>query len=251
MTPELMDEPGASREQLADALAFIRGVNLRLGGRSGLIGWLRRWSWQWPTDRPVTLLDLGTGSADIPAAARAWALGAGFNLRITAADNHATTLDLARDHLAEAWPSEVAGGVELVECDAFGIVDRFGPGSFDYVHAGMFLHHLEDIDVATVLRLMERVASKGLVWNDLSRTWVARRAIDVLTTGQNAMVRHDAAVSVEKGFRRGEVLGYRERLGLSWCGYAGRFWTQRFELAGEKPGAWAGTTGRAGSNSRD
>lgn len=239
MTPERMDEAEASREELREALAFIRGINMRMGGRRGLISWLERWSVRWPRDRAVTLVDLGTGSADIPAAARSWALGRGFDLRVTAIDAHATTLELAREHL-ETWPAGVREGIELVRGDALELTEVYADGAFDYAHAGMFLHHLSEIEVLTVLRMMDRVAARGIVWNDLSRTRLARAAIDVMTIGQNEMVRHDAAVSVEKGFQKREVIGYRERLGLGWCRFRGRFWTQRFELAGEKPDAWAG-----------
>lgn len=238
MTPERMDEPGASREELSQALGFIRRVNRRLGGVEGLLGWLRPWSASWESSRTITLLDIGTGSADIPVAIRRWALKAGHDLRITALDNHETTLALAREYV-DSQPKEVREGIELVRGDALDAVDRFGVDSFDYAHAGMFLHHLSEIQVLTALRVMERVSRRGIVWNDLLRTRLARAAIDVLTLGENAMVRHDAAVSVEKGFRRSEVLGYRDRLGLGWCAWRGRFWTQRFELAGEKPGAWS------------
>lgn len=237
MTPELMDRPDASREELDGALEFIRKVNQSLGGTSGLVRWLQRWSPNWPTDRPITLLDLGTGSADIPAAARSWAIERGYDLRVTALDVHETTLDLARDYLAHQ-PERVREGIELVRADVFDAVDRFGADSFDYTHAGMFLHHFAEVSVLTILRIMERLAARGLVWNDLSRTRLAHAAIKLLTRGQNEMVRHDAVVSVEKGFTRREVIDYQARLGLDWCAYRGRFLTQRFELAGEKPGAW-------------
>lgn len=227
-----MDQPGVDPDQLAKALGFIRWVNRSLGGVSALIGHLRRWSPAWPVDRPVTLLDIGTGSADLPLAARDWARARGFELRVTGVDLHATTLAHARAHIGDA------AGIELVEADALALADRFDPGAFDYVHAGMFLHHLKEIQILTVLRIMDRLARRGIVWNDLVRSRAAWLAVQGLTLGQPGLVRHDARVSVEAGFTRREVLEYARRVDLGYCAYRAGFWTQRFTLAGQRPDAW-------------
>lgn len=237
LTPELMDDPEVDRAELDRSLGYIRAVNRRLGGVSALLRHLRRWSARWPPGASVTLLDVATGSADLPVAAVRWADDAGLDLRVTGVDLHETTLALAREHVEAAG---AADRIELVRGDARRLTDAFEPGSFDYVHAGLFLHHLPDVEVLTVLRIMERLASKGLVWNDLMRSRVGRAAIGVLTIGRPEMVRHDARVSVEAGFSRREVMDCRRRLGLDWCQYERNVFTHRFTLAGEKPGAWPG-----------
>jgi len=232
-TPEMMDAPDAPRERLASALRFIRGVNRRLGGVGALLAHLRRWSVNWPTDRPVTLLDIGTGSADLPVAARRWAKARGFDLRITGVDNHPTTLDLAREHIGETE------GVELVEADALSLTDMYANRSFDYVHAGLFLHHMDsEIKVLTMLRIMDRLAARGIVWNDLVRSRAGLVAIRLMTIGRDEMVRHDAYVSVKAGFTKREALDLARRVDLDYCAYSWNLLTHRFTLAGEKPGAW-------------
>lgn len=237
LTPELMDAPDARREDLDRALRFIRAINRRLGGARALIDRLSRWSARWPAGRPITLVDVGTGSADIPVAARRWALARGHDLRITAIDAHETTLDLAREHL-DAQPAEVREGINLVRADALRLVDACAPGSHDYAHAGMFLHHLQDIEAMTVLAMMDRVALRGLVWNDLSRSAFARLGVRALTMAASPMVRHDARVSVDAGFTKREAVDLAQRVGLGYCRYHGMFLAQRFIVAGERPGAW-------------
>jgi ubiquinone/menaquinone biosynthesis C-methylase UbiE len=79
----------------------------------------------------VTLLDVATGSADLPLAATRWARRAGFQLRVTGVDKHHATLALAREHVKDE--------VELRPADALELDTYFMPGSFDYVHAGLFL----------------------------------------------------------------------------------------------------------------
>ena len=231
-----MDDPAVDRDQLDGALRFIRGVNKRLGGVSSLIRHLEPWSRRWPTDRPVTMLDIGTGSADLPLEAVRWARGRGFDLRVTGIDLHATTLELAQDHV-DAEP-ELAGAITLQQADALALDETFADGSFDYVHAGLFLHHLSDIQIMLVLRLMDRIAAHGIVWNDLVRSTVGRAFIHAVTVGKPDIIRHDARVSVEAGFTRSEVLDYAKRLDLTYCTYSWNLFTHRFTLAGERGRAW-------------
>ena len=234
LTPEMMDSPSVERGELEAALGYIRWVNRRMGGARGLIRHLEKWSRRWPRDRAVTLLDVATGSADVPIAARSWARRRGFDLRVTAVDLHETTLEIAREQVRA---SGEGGGIEVLKSDALELVSVFGPESFDYVHAGMFLHHLSDLRALTMLRIMDRLARRGIVWNDLVRSRVYRGLLNVILVGQPEMVRHDARVSVEAGFTRWEVLDMARRLDLRYARY-GRVMGYRFTLAGERPGAW-------------
>ncbi|MEM7756351.1 MAG: methyltransferase domain-containing protein [Planctomycetota bacterium] len=232
-TKELMDDPAIDREQLDRALGYIRAINRRLGGVSALLRHLQLWSLRWPKDRRITMLDLGTGSADLPVAARNWAVQNGFDLWITGVDNHAGTLDAARRHAADTE------GVDLVEADALTIGDTYGPGSFDYVHAGLFLHHMpSDEEVVRVLSMMHRLARAGIVWNDLVRTRLGMVAINMMTVGQPEMIKHDARVSVRAGFTRREARLLAEQAGIDYASYRWRVFTHRFTIAGERPGAW-------------
>jgi hypothetical protein len=208
-TPELMDDPDIDRGQLEQALGFIRLVNRRLGGTSAALRRLKRWSRRWPrgSARPIRILDLGTGSADIPLAIAEWARRARLSVHITAVDMHPATLDLARQHIG------ARDDIELVQADARRLMDLYAAESFDYAHAGMFLHHLEDIEVVTVLRIMDRLTRRGAIWNDLERSLLSRAGVRVLTLGAPKHVRHDAIVSVQKGFTRLEALDLARRAG--------------------------------------
>lgn len=227
-TDELMDDPAVDRRQLARALSFIRRTNRLLGGVSATIGHLERWSSQWPTNATIRVLDIGTGSADIPLAIVAWARRRGHEVRVTGVDLHETTLAIAREHIAGAEDR-----IELVRADALQLMDRLRPGDFDYVHAGMFLHHLDDIPVVTMLRIMDRIAARSVIWNDLVRGAVGRIGARLLTLGSSPMVRHDATVSVDAGFTRREALDLADRAGLAAPSYTRHLW-YRFTLTSLK-----------------
>ncbi len=228
LTPELMDDPHVPPDQLALSLRFIRAVNRALGGTSALLRHLKAWSVNWPRNEPITLLDIATGSADLPLAAYRWARRRGYELRITAIDKHAETLSLAGKHIGNA-------PIRLLNADALTLDRTFQPNSFDYVHAGLFLHHLKDDEIITVLRHMHTLASRGIIWNDLVRSPAARRVIRLLTTGMPHIVQHDARVSVDAGFTREEAEALTSRAGITYAAYSWRPLTHRFTIAGEKP----------------
>lgn len=234
-----MDDPGVARQPLSRALGFIRWINARMGGTRALLSHLRTWSiaHRWPRvgEGVVTLLDVGTGSADIPVSARAWALREGFDLRVTGIDLHDTTLELARAYVARQRP-EVRAGIDLRKADALALDGVFAPGAFTYAHAGMFLHHLTEGDIVRVLRSMDRAAARGVVWNDLHRSRVGCAATWLMTLPCNHMVKHDARASVRAGFDRRDALRLAaEAAGVWTCAhYRLDYLAHRFTVAGTK-----------------
>lgn len=227
-----MDDPGVPREQLERALLYIRTINQKLGGVEALLEHLRRWSARWDRATAISMLDLGTGSADLPLAVHRWAASAGFRVRITGVDIHETTLDLAREQVAGV--PGAADAITLLRADALTLDTRFGPGSFDYVHAGLFLHHLSDERALDALRIMDRLARRGIVWNDLVRSRVGHAVVTLMTIGKPRIIAHDARASVAAGFTRAEVEEFARRAGIGYARYAWKLRVHRFTLAGEK-----------------
>ncbi len=231
VTPELMDDPKVDRGELDRSLGYIRAVNRRLGGQRALLSTLERWRGRLPK-REITLLDIATGSADLPIAAVEWAEARGIDLRVVGVDVHETTLDLAREHVARH--PKAADRIELNVADAFTLVDTHGPGSFDIVHAGLFIHHLPELRALTMLRIMDRLSRLGVVWNDLVRTPVGYAAIHAMTLGKPEIVRHDARVSVRAGFTKGEAVDMVRRVGWEEPEYRWSVFTHRFTLTSWK-----------------
>lgn len=210
--PERMDAPDVPQEEIDTAFGFIRQVNRWLGGSGACIEVFRRECSRWPRDRPMRWLDLGTGAADIPLAVDRWAVRRGVRVECVALDHHPACLAVARaavgDHPrirvlagdALSLESPTVGPALEESCGAAAGCPPFAAGSFDYVHAGMFLHHLDDADVVRVLRSMGRIATRGVIWNDLLRSRWSACAVRLATFGRPSIVRDDAILSVEKGF---------------------------------------------------
>jgi hypothetical protein len=215
LTPEHMDDPHASPQDLAAALRYLRTVNARLGGTKAALRQFQRWARDWPQGDargPIRILDIGAGSCDIPLAIARWARQAGHRVCITAVDRHPVTCGLAREFLA-AHGGEAAADITIVQEDALRLTEGFEAGAFDYAHAGLFLHHLRDVEVMTALRIMQRLSMRGVIWNDLVRVMWPRVMLWPALIGAPAIVRHDAIVSVQAGFTRSEAMDMARRVG--------------------------------------
>ena len=148
----------------------------------------------------LSLLDVATGSGDIPAALSRGLSRRGVRTFAAGADSNA-------DILAEARRFASARGepVRLLRADAMSLphADR----SVDIVTCSNFLHHLDAEGAVKALREMGRVARLGVVAIDLMRTraaWVNVWALTRLTTS-NRLTRHDGPLSVHRAFLPGEL----------------------------------------------
>jgi ubiquinone/menaquinone biosynthesis C-methylase UbiE len=129
--------------------------------------------------------------------------------------------------------------VSFAAADAFRLPLR--DGSVDVVHAALLLHHLPEPDLAAFLRELRRVARLGIVINDLHRHWFAWGAIAVLTRclSRSSLIRHDAPLSVRRGFTRAELRRAFDAAGLEAVSIGWR-WAFRYV-------AWATTRGGNGA----
>lgn len=230
LTPEIMDDPRASREDLLTFVRWLDVHNRLLGVNRTLLRHLGRWSARWPKGATIKVLDVGTGGGDVPLALARWGRERGLNVRVTGIDLHPTTAAIARERCA------ADDRVTIVEGDALKIRDLFGVSSFDYVHASLFLHHLSEIRCLTLLAAMEQVAARGVVWTDLVRSRAMRVLVGLGASVAPSIVRRDAIVSVAAGFTRREALDLAARVDMGFLRYRRSGLLYRFTLAGERPG---------------
>ena len=151
---EMMDRPSSSGE-LAGALEAITQLNRFFGGCRLTLRHVRHLLAPLPADRLVTMLDVGTGAADIPVALVRWARRAGRRIRVLALDRDSATLAYAR-HYAAAYPE-----ITTVQGDALALPVR--PGSVDVVISAMTLHHLQPEEAVRYLAEIDAASRIGWV----------------------------------------------------------------------------------------
>src|SRR5687768_8465381 len=93
--PELMDRRTVDGHALATSLRDLEAVNRWLGGKRTALKLVLDIA-ERVKERPLLVLDVATGGADIPVALVAAARRSGVRLRVTATDIHPKTLDEAR-----------------------------------------------------------------------------------------------------------------------------------------------------------
>lgn len=211
--PELIDSPEHSDRDFEASFADIARVNRYLGGTRAVLRALAPLLAGLPdAPGPVRILDIATGSADIPRAlvraARRGRLG-GRSVEIVATDNHPKVLALAR-RLSQGYPEIV-----VEEADALAL--PHGDGSFDIALCSLAFHHFGPENCVRVLREMERVAAAGFIVNDLRRDWIACGLIALLTrvVGANWLTRHDAPLSVLRAYTLDEYAAMAQSAGIS------------------------------------
>ncbi|MDQ3657913.1 MAG: methyltransferase domain-containing protein [Chloroflexota bacterium] len=205
---ELMDEKIEDMDELAENFRDIQRVNGLLGGTAIVLRHLPSLMAGIPAGRPVTILDLATGSADIPVAVVRWASRRKRDISIIASDYSPPILELARAQSA-AYP-EIS--LERFDARSVPLPDNY----VDIVLCSLSLHHFDPDQAVRVLSEMHRLGRHGFILNDLRRgrlgfvgAWLASRV-----TTRNRLTRNDAPLSVRRAYTPPELTVLLDRAGI-------------------------------------
>jgi SAM-dependent methyltransferase len=156
-----MDRPQPVSPELISDLRNLRILNRAFGGYRLIRHFLRRWIR--PNDE-LNVLDLATGSGDIPRLIVKFARRLGASVRIDAVDFQQSTIAIARD---------LSGGFPEIRYHCAGIFEFGKPQSYDIVLVA-----------------------------DLRRSRLAAIGVNLLTTIwlREPMTRNDARVSMQRAF---------------------------------------------------
>jgi len=209
ISPELLDSVGPEfpTEELRRNLGHIRIVNRFLGGTRASLAHIRRLASSAGL-KTLSVLDIGTGSADIPLSITGWCRLAGIEVRVVCLDISDRILGEAVLHAGHDKD------VSFVLGD--GLRLPFGDAAFDIAHTCHTLHHLTDEEATGFISEMNRVSRAGFVANDLVRSRAAEMLITAITrvSTRNRLTLHDAPMSVRRAFLPGELSGLAGRAGV-------------------------------------
>jgi SAM-dependent methyltransferase len=191
---ELLDDPSADDATVLACLGDVARINRLFGGaRAALV----RLDGLFRTERPgasLTLLDVGTGVGDIPAAAARLARRRGLDLRLLGVERHG----------AAASEAQRRNGVATCVADGFRLPlpDR----SVDYL-CSQVLHHFDGAVAIRLVAELDRVARKAVVIADLRRSALAAAGIFLASIPLrfHPTTRRDAVISVFRGFTVAEL----------------------------------------------
>jgi len=205
---ELLDGPLDDPVGLAGNLRDLRRINRWLGGVALSATAIEALA---AHRAELTLLDVGTGGADIPLGLLRWADRRGRRLSVVGIDSRAEVLAAAvRANPASASTDRLK--LHVGDGRSLPYPDR----SFDVAHVSLVVHHLEPEAAVELFRELARVARLGVIVNDLDRgrlAWVGAWLLGHLLTG-NRYTRHDAPLSVRRAYRASEMTDLLRAAGL-------------------------------------
>lgn len=184
---ELLDGDGLTAGEIDANLRDLARLNRLPGGTAASADGIRRLLPD-PNAERINLVDVGTGSGDMPSAF------ARHGWWTTALDTNAAVLSVARRS------TRAEQRVRVVEADGRSL--PFADDALEVAHCSLLVHHLDPAEAVAVLREMARVARHGIVVNDLRRGMApfAVTALTVAVLGRCHVTRSDGIASARRAY---------------------------------------------------
>jgi 2-polyprenyl-3-methyl-5-hydroxy-6-metoxy-1,4-benzoquinol methylase len=200
---EMMDRPQPVSAELEHDLLRIRQLNRWFGSYRLLWSFMRRWI---KPGARIRVVDLATGSGDIPRLIANYARKIGAQIEIDAVDRQPATLEIARK-LSTAYPE--------ISYHQANVLEWSSAEAHHIVLCTLTLHHFSDEDAVRVLRRCRELSRRFVLVSDLRRGFLLQAGVHLLTAVifREPMTRYDARLSAERAFSFSEVRGLALRAG--------------------------------------
>lgn len=222
-----MDDPGLPEAEHQLALAGLARLNRWSRCDAGLWQALRAEARR-ISPRPLRVLDIATGSGDLPIRLAKRARLAQLSIDFAACDLSSTALEVAARAARRAHVS-----IRFFPLDA--AADPI-PQEFDVIMVSLFLHHLTDDQIVQLLAKMGEATQRLILVNDLARSWWNFGAVYLASRllSRSSVVHFDGPVSVLAAFTKAELIDLVVRAGLTNPEVRPQF-PARWQLVWRKP----------------
>ena len=192
---EMMDRPQPVSQELERDLERLRQLNRWFGSYHLVSMFIRRWI---TPGAQMRVVDLATGSGDIPRLLVDHARKVGARIEIDAVDQQPATLEIARG-LSAGYPEISYHAANVLEWD-------FSQG-YDIALCSLVLHHFSDDDAVKLLRRCRELSKRFALLSDLRRGFLLKAGVYMLTTVifREPMTRFDARLSAQRAFSFAEM----------------------------------------------
>ena len=192
---EMMDRTQPVSSELERDLQRLRQLNRWFGSYRLVLHFMRRWI---KPGARLRVVDLATGSGDIPRLLVDFARNIGTHIEVDAVDRQSATLEIARK-LSAGYPE-----ISFHEADILG---WHCAQDYDIALCSLVLHHFSDADAVNLLRRCRELSKRFVLLSDLRRGFLLRAGVHVLTAVvfREAMTRFDARLSARRAFSFSEM----------------------------------------------
>lgn len=223
--PELMDDPALPPSDHRRALTGLARINRWTGAAKLLWPPLRALAGN--LSRPLRVLDVATGSGDIPLALARFAAREGVPLEVAGCD-------ISPVAVAEA--ARRATGAPNLRFFVHDVLSQPLPEGYDAVTCSLFVHHLDEPEAVHLLQAIKAAAGRLVLVNDLARGRFNYLAVAFAARvlSRSRIVHVDGPLSVRAAFTVAEMKSLAENAGLSGAVVRGKFPCRQL-LTWEKP----------------
>lgn len=210
-----MDRPQPVTAELVSDLRNLRQLNRHFGSYALTTHFLQRWI---QPEAELRVLDLATGSGDIPRLVIDYARKVGATVTVEAIDQQSSTLEIARD-LSADYPE-----IDFQQGDVLSFGEE---GQYDMVLCSLALHHFDETAAARLLERCRRLSKRFVLVSDLRRGFLATVGVYLLTAliYREPMTRTDGRLSAARAF------SFREFGALAECAGWRNFGHRKFRFA--------------------
>ncbi len=210
LTPELMDTEVTGFEEFRDCLVDLERVNFWTMTYRPMMAFMDRLlaSGAIPTDRPLVIVDVGSGYGGMLRGIDNWAAKRGIAVDLTGVDLNPWSAAAATAATAPGRP------IRWLTANLF---DYKPQGGIDLIVSSQFTHHLDDDGLVQFLQWMEATAKLGWFVNDLHRHWLPYYFFRIWSwlAGWHRFVQHDGPISITRAFVTADWRGLIERAGIA------------------------------------
>ncbi len=206
---EMMDREQPVSAELERDLERIRQLNRWFGSYRLVLGFIRNWIK--PGDK-LRVVDLATGSGDIPRLIVDYARKIRARVEIDALDRQPATLEIAQ-RLSADYPEISYREANILEWNSV--------QAYDIALCTLALHHFSNEDAVRLLRRCCQVSKRFVLVSDLRRSFSLIAGVYVLTAliFREQMTRYDARLSAIRAFSFSEMRDLALRAGWENFGH--------------------------------
>ena len=192
---ELMDRPQPVSAELERDLENLRELNRWFGSYALISMFLSRWI---KPGARLRVVDLATGSGDIPRLIAEYGRKVGADLRIEALDQQSSSLEIAK---------KLSANYQEISFLQANILEWNPAEPYDLVLCTLALHHFSEEDAVRVLRHCRDLSRKFVLVSDLRRGSLATMGVYLLTATvfSEPMTKYDARLSAARAFSFSEM----------------------------------------------
>lgn len=204
---ELLDATGIPFDDIRQNMKELDTVNRLLGGHAISISGLKKLIGAWPKDRLLTICEIGCGGGDNLHALAEYCRKNKIHANFTGIDIKPACIQFAKEQYPTMQASWITSDYSAVD---------FSDNKPSIIFSSLFCHHFDEPQLELMLRWMQRNCALGFFINDLHRHPLAYHSIRLLTSvfSNSYLVKHDAPLSVARGFTKKEWLVLLDKAAL-------------------------------------